>query len=263
MSSPFPGMDPYLEGPLWTSVHTQLSVELARQLSPMLRPKYVARTPKRFVIATAEDEDDIIVSTADAYPDVSVVRTNEDATPFGSAAFDSSPLQLATVMPSAIPHVTVEIRDVAHQQLVTAIEVLSPTNKRGRGREEYIERRERFLLSSAHLIEIDLLRSGQRVPMQRSLPAAPYFVFLSRAKRRPMVDVWRIGLSEVLPTIPVPLLNGDVDVPLDLQRAMTRVYDEFNYDLDIDYGRPPHVALADIDAAWARERIAAWNGGSR
>ncbi|HZK81443.1 MAG TPA: DUF4058 family protein [Humisphaera sp.] len=263
MPSPFPGMDPYLEGPLWTSVHTQLSVEIARQLSPMLRPRYVARTPKRFVIATAEDEDDITVSTADTYPDVSVAKTSDSSTPFGSTAFDSSPLQLATVMPAAIPHVTVEIRDVANQQLVTAIEVLSPTNKRGRGREEYVERRERFLLSADHLIEIDLLRTGQRVPMVRKLPSAPYFVVLSRAKRRPIIDVWRIQLNEILPTIPIPLANGDADVPLDLRRAMASVYDEFNYDLDIDYGRPPHIALNEADAAWAREQIATWRGSSR
>ena len=99
--------------------------------------------------------------------------------------------------------------------------------------------------------------------MQRKLPPAPYFEFLSRAKRRPIVDVWPIRLNEKLPTIPVPLLNGDADVPLDLQRAMTSVYDEFNYDLDIDYARPPHVALTHADTAWARERIAIWKGGTR
>ena len=32
MPSPFPGMDPYLEGSLWMTVNTQLSAEIARQL---------------------------------------------------------------------------------------------------------------------------------------------------------------------------------------------------------------------------------------
>ena len=30
MPSPFPGMDPYLEGSAWMGVHTELSVEIAR-----------------------------------------------------------------------------------------------------------------------------------------------------------------------------------------------------------------------------------------
>src|SRR5829696_3953267 len=59
MPSPFPGMDPYLEGSLWTNVHTQLSVEIARQLAPRLRPRYLPFTEKRFVVAAPEDEDGI------------------------------------------------------------------------------------------------------------------------------------------------------------------------------------------------------------
>ena len=69
-----------------------------------------------------------------------------------------------------------------NRQLVTAIEVLSPTNKRGEGRGEYLARRRRLFLSTAHLMEIDLLRGGKRVPMQKALPPAPYFVFLSRPR---------------------------------------------------------------------------------
>ena len=37
MPSPFPGMDPYLEGSLWMSVHTDLAVGIARQLNRQIR----------------------------------------------------------------------------------------------------------------------------------------------------------------------------------------------------------------------------------
>src|SRR6266403_3198531 len=84
MPSPFPGMDPFLEGRHWMGVHTQLCAEIARQLTPRIVPKYVALTNERFVVETTEK----------------------------------------------VPHVTVELRDTANRQLVTAIEVLSPTNKR-------------------------------------------------------------------------------------------------------------------------------------
>jgi Protein of unknown function (DUF4058) len=163
----------------------------------------------------------------------------------------AAPLELATIIPAPIPHVTVEIRDTANRQLVTAIEVLSPTNKRGDGRAEYLGKRRRLLLSTAHLLEIDLLRQGQRVPMQSPLPSAPYFVFLSRVEKRPITEIWPIKLTEPLPAVPVPLLPGDKDEALDLQQVFTTTYDLLGYDLAVDYTRPPEICLPQEDAAWA------------
>ncbi len=174
MPSPFPGMDPYLEGSLWTSVHTQLGVEIQRQLMPLLRPKYIALTTERFVITTANSDPDADApARTDIYPDVSVARAEWGVATARPGTALVAPLQLATVMPDAIPHVSVEIRDVSERRLVTDIEILSPTNKRSEGRSEYIVRRQRLLLSAAHLIEIDLLRVGQRVPMQKPFPQTP------------------------------------------------------------------------------------------
>jgi Protein of unknown function (DUF4058) len=41
MPSPFPGMDPYLEGSLWTTFHFSLAAEIVRQLSPKVPPRYL------------------------------------------------------------------------------------------------------------------------------------------------------------------------------------------------------------------------------
>jgi hypothetical protein len=254
MPSPFPGMDPYLEGSLWTAVHTQLSVEIARQLAPRLRPRYAPVTTERFVPETA---DGVGVTHADIYPDAAVAEAGPVPLQGGGAAVATAPLQLATVMPAAIPHITIEIRDTANRQLVTAIEVLSPTNKRGEGREEYLIKRRRLLLSSAHLMEIDLLGQGQRVPMQQPLPPARYFVFLSRAEQRPVLDVWPLSLADPLPDVPVPLLPGDADVMLHLQEALTTTYNAFSYDLLVDYTRPPEVPLSPQEMAWAEARLRA------
>lgn len=205
MPSPFPGMDPYLEGSLWTTLHFSLAAELVRQLAPRLRPRYL--------VLPVEEE--------------------------------------------AVPHVTIEIRDTAERTLVTAIEILSPTNKRGQGRVEYLAKREGILLSTAHLLEIDLLRQGQRVPMREPLPPAPYFVFLSRGRERPFTEVWPISQRELLPIVPVPLLPDDADVPLDLQLVFTNVYDLLNYDLVVDYRQPPAIPLDEADAAWAENCLQA------
>ena len=72
MPSPFPGMDPYLEGALWTTVHFSLSAEIVRQLAPKLRPRYLVLPAERFVTETPES---VAISTADIYPDVSVAET--------------------------------------------------------------------------------------------------------------------------------------------------------------------------------------------
>lgn len=254
MPSPFPGMDPYLEGDLWTSVHAQLGAEVARQLMPRLRPRYAALTEKRYVVTSHEDAE---VSIEGRYPDVGVVETATSPTSGLGLAIATAPLQMMTAWPDPVPHTWVEIRDTATRRLVTAIEFLSPTNKRGTGRREYLRKRRRFLISTAHLLEIDLVRQGRRVPMVQALPPAAYFIFLSRADSRPLTEVWPIGLDHPLPTVPVPLLKGDADVPLDLQWALTNVYDLCGYDLVVDYTRPPDVTLPPDAMAWADERLRA------
>ncbi len=255
MPSPFPGMDPYLEGSLWTTVHSQLAPEIARQLAPKISPKYLAMTMEAFYC----DAPDSVAVTARRvlYPDVGVADRGDSSGANTGIAVAPAPLQLETVMPTPVPHVNVEIRDRATRELVTAIELLSPTNKRGDGRVEYLLKRGRLLRSNAHLLEIDLIRSGQRVPMLRPLPNAPYFVFIGRAENRPFMDVWPIRLEDRLPTVPVPLLEGDPDVPLDLQLALTNIYDLCRYDLAVDYSRPAEVALTPELAAWADERLRA------
>lgn len=264
MPSPFPGMDPYLEGPQWLSFHTQFSVEIARQLTPRLLPRYVARTPQRYVTAMPETAEGVVVSESSVYPDVSVVERDSSAVRRGGATgMLAAPLEVTTVIPDVVPHVTVEIRDVESGLLVAAIEVLSPTNKQGDGREEYLRRRQRLLLSTAHLMEIDLLRKGKRIPTEEPLPAQPYFVFLSRANRRPITEVWPIALEQPLSTVPVPLLPGDADIPLNLQEAMRNVYDQFGYEVGLDYARPPKASLTQAERAWVEERLQTWRASKK
>jgi hypothetical protein len=154
----------------------------------------------------------------------------------------------------------VEVREIGTLQLVAAIEILSPVNKQP-GHEahgEYLRKRREMLRSGAHLMEIDLLRAGRRPPLERPVPPAPYYVLLSRASRRPKVEVWPVQLCEKLPTVPVPLLEPDPDAPLDLAAVVAAVYERGGYARLIDYLQPPPLPrLSDAEAAWLDEHLRA------
>lgn len=253
MPNPFPGMDPYLEGPVWTTVHTSLVNEIAHQLAPKLRPKYLALPQERITVTVP---DPLETHSRFRVPDVGVYES--DATQLqdrGSVA--TAPLVLNALIPESVPDPYIEIRDVEQRRLVTAIEVLSPANKRGPGAEEFRKKRLELLSGEVHYLEVDLLRVGGRFPLAGPLPSVPYFVFLSRANRRPRVEVWPIPLEQSLPTVPVPLLAGDPDVPLDLQQALQAVYDWYSYDRAADHSGEPPVPLTPDQQIWADERLRA------
>lgn len=242
-------MDPYLEGSEWGSLHVALCAEIARQLAPQLRPRYIVRTMRRFV---TDSEEDVAISAGPMYPDVGVTpRSIGEAV----SAWGEPPLHMTLALVAPEPRVAVEIRDASGHGLVTALELLSLANKRGDGRAEYLARRQRLLHSAVHLVEIDLLRSGRRLPLREPLPPAAYFAYVSRADQRPVAEVWPIRLEQPLPTIPIPLRAPDPDAALDLQAALTAVYDDLGYDLAIDYRQPPEVPLDAEAAQWARRRL--------
>lgn len=252
MPPPFPGMDPYLEGDDWTSFQTHLATEIARQLTPLLRPKYVALPEKRFEVM-----DDGALAIESIYPDVGVAGVTALASNAADRAVAAAPYHLQTIIEERAPHTWIEICDNAERRLVTTIEILSPWNKRGSGRDEYLDKRHKLLRSSSHLVEIDLLRAGRRLPMKDPLPPASYYVLVSRAEERPMVEVWPIALQDPLPDFPVPLLAGDADVRLNLQAAVQTVYDLGGFDLVLDYTHSLSPALPDEQAAWAAELVRA------
>lgn len=255
MPSPFPGMDPYLEGYLWPDVHHRLATALSRQLTPRLRPRYVARL-EIYIVEDSAPEAEIGIM----YPDVEVLlvgqqhpkRPNASAEQPGGMA---APLVLPMLEPVTVRIAMVEIRDVAHNQLVTCIEILSPVNKREPGLTHYRQKRQRRYAASVHLLEIDLLRRGMHPLSHPRLPDVPYLVTLTRAQAG-QVEVWPIELRNPLPTVPVPLHAPDPDVPLELGAALASIYDEAAYDLSIDYTQAvPPPALAPADAAWVQTLV--------
>ena len=67
MSSPFPGMNPYLENPrLWPQVHKRLIVEIADAMNPQLLPQYWMSIEERVYQTTdTNGEDSLLVGIPD------------------------------------------------------------------------------------------------------------------------------------------------------------------------------------------------------
>lgn len=254
--SPFPGMDPYLEAPgLWPDVHNSLTNIFREQLTPLLAPKYVAELDTQIVIDRVGDEPP---RTQGVLPDVTITgpaSPRPDSSGREAATVVSiAPAPLRMVIPMSVPTrlISVYIRQRETDRLVTVIELLSPVNKRsGDGRREYLEKRATFLDTGVHLIEIDLLRQGPRMPLEGTLPDSAYLVVVSNAYERPTCDVWPIGLRQPLPTLMVPLVRPDPPVPLDMGQALRTAYERARYDLRVDYASPPTPPLSPTDAAWA------------
>ncbi len=253
MPSPFPGMDPYIESPmLWSDFHNDLASEIRAQLNRDIQPRYFARlTP----YVTYESVD--IGQIYRIIPDVGVSQLQPPPESSAAATATITPPLAESRVPWEMPlrlH-RVEIRATETQQLVTVIEILSPVNKRPSHQAyvAYQRKRRDILRSEVHLIEIDLLRGGERPPLERPVPTAPYYVVLSRQEHRPRVGVWPIQLADRLPVLPIPLLAPDPDVPLPLGEVVASVYERGAYAQQIDYTQPPPPpALSEADAAWVK-----------
>ena len=141
---------------------------------------------------------------------------------------------------------------------VTVIELLSPSNKRGGpGRKLYRSKQRDVLRSDAHLVEIDLLRTGRHavaVPegLARSRGPYDYLTCVSRARRpRDEFELYPRSLRRPLPTVLVPLAGDDPDLRVDLGPVLARTYEAGAYRDRIDYARPCVPPLSAEDQAWA------------
>lgn len=251
-------MDPYIEDPeIWGDFHGDLSAEIRAELNRVLQPRYVARLVPRVSYEIIE-----IAEKHTARPDVAVWQPQPPRSQMSEsvAVITDSPVESLVQVELPLRLYTVEVRETGMLRLVTAIEILSPVNKRPAHEacQEYLRKRRELLRSETHLLEIDLLRGGVRPPLERPVPPAAYYVTLSRVNRRPVVEVWPIQLWAKLPVVPVPLLEPDPDVALDLGSLVAAVYERGAYARLIGYQAPPPLpSLSAMESAWVDEHLRA------
>jgi hypothetical protein len=262
MKSPFPGMDPFIEAcGLWEDFHGHLIEHISLRLADDVPDRYIVRTGERSYFVLLESTGmtsrpflpDVRVSTARTQPKAGKRKTATD----GSAASGKVVLMRALIEDEH-REAFVEIREAdAEQRLVTCIEVLSPANKQpgSPGWEQYQRKRQSLMLGGVNLVEIDLLRGGQRMRMLDTWPNSPYTFLVARAHTGQLCRVWAASFQRRLPPIPVPLAKPDPEIPLDLQPMIASIYRRFRYSRSIDYNTPLTPALIDEEAAWVQKRL--------
>ncbi len=258
MSSPFPGMDPFLENPArWPTVHQGMISLMWMELNRILPKPYVADIGERVYM---------IVPPKDVYPDVYVLKHPGKRRRSGNGRAAAAVLEADT--PVEVEFAEEHVREVFIQihlkdepgTLVGMIEILSPTNKNpGEGRELYLEKQQKVLKSPAHLIEIDLLRAGHHtVAVPRDcLPAEgwDYLVCLHRGGWRNKFHYWPVPLPQRLPRITVPLLDKDPDVVVDLQAMLDQCYEAGRLAERLDYRGACPPPLAKKTLKWINELL--------
>jgi len=247
MKNPFPGMNPYLEQH-WGDVHARATVYIADQLHPRLPSGLVVRAEEQITIDEGERSYAL-------RPDVHIAELKEGqraglanpADDFGIAVADP-----VVVLLDPDVQRWVEIRDSAGR-LITVIELLSPTNKSDAGQAAYRRRQGAYIAGGVNLIEIDLLRRGERVI---SLPSenvpnnsrTPYIVCV-RAAEPGQREIYPMALRARLPAIRTPLRPTDRDVALDLQPVIDQSFERGHYSV-LDYARDPEPPISDADRKW-------------
>ncbi len=147
----------------------------------------------------------------------------------------------------------IEVRRLSDRSVVTAIELLSPTNKKGAGRQDYLDKRNGILMRDVHLVELDLLVAGRRLPLGGAYPEGDYHAIIGRIESRPNFQVYSWSVRQPLPTLPIPLKVPDPDIGVDLAAVYATAYDRGRYLRSVDYSASLSLPLAADDRAWAED----------
>jgi hypothetical protein len=242
-------MDPYLE-PHWLDVHTKLVAYAADQLNTCLPDDLIASTEERVAV---ESEDDEHLFGPDVRPFEPPAAETGIVEVTGGGATARYRL-LARAEP--ITERFIRVIEAGSERLVTVIEIVSPTNKRGNGLGAFRSKRAELLGSGVNFVEIDLVRAGNWKALLRPHHCPKKALSHYRVTFRVPGDEGAVMLEPIflrarLPTIVIPLRRNDPRVDLDLQELLDQVYVKGRYSRRLDYRRDLVPPLDVVDAAWA------------
>jgi hypothetical protein len=257
MKSPFPGMDPYLE-PHWLDVHSSLANNARDSLNEHLPADLIASVEERIAVQSESGVDQIYG------PDVRVFQPPAERRTFveePAGGLIVAPFRLFVQVDPIIER-SIRILEPGNERLITVIEFISPTNKKGDGLRAFIDKREELLQSGVNFVEVDLVRAGDWRKLLRPHQADQNAVSIYRVTVRVPQDpaavyLFPIRLQDRLPSQVLPLRKGDPEIKLELQSHIEHAYVSGRYDRRIDYTKPCEPPLDSEDAAFADELLKA------
>ncbi len=260
-------MDPYLErSDLWQGFHNRLLTYLCDALQPELPEGYVATLEVRVYLEHVAEGP----LRERRVPDLEVLRS--PSAPGGTALLERPAVASAGYW-VADPAVEVReayltVRSLGDEELVTAVELLSPSNKRaGEGRTQYQRKQEEYLRAGASLVEVDLLRGGlatvaATVRHPEAVPQSAYSYCTFRSYKRSGYWVEPFTLRDALPPLVIPVA-GDLPEPvLDLQALLQRAYAIGRFDWLLRHRPPLNPPLSGQDQEWVDTILAGGSGVS-
>jgi hypothetical protein len=255
MPSPFPGMDPYLESPVyWQDFHSTFIGALREQIADVLPGQYFAKIEEELVLLEPGEDDryarsDVLVGREG--------RSTKTSSTGGAAVAEIEPATLHNITNyDPETHVYIEIRRLPTREVVTVVEVLSPTNKQGEGRGVYLDRRGQLLRREINVVDLDLLRAGKRIVLKEQLPPGHYYALVSRVDRKPECQVYSRTIRQALPTIAIPLKSPDSDVRVNIGEAFRVAYQRGRYAQMVNYNEPaPAAGLNGDEMEWVSQVV--------
>jgi hypothetical protein len=252
-------MDLYLETlAFWSDFHARFIYNWSDALADILPEQYEARIDEKVRLVEVNPSRRKLIE-----PDVALMRRESSNTP------PPAPAGVATLEPVTLTldieeeerhERWIEILHRPERSVVAVLELLSPTNKEEPGRGDCIAKRNALLRHPIHLVELDLLIGGRRLPPENDLPGGDYYVLVSRGERRPECQAYAWRMRQPLPAIPIPLLPPDPDVWVDLAAVFAVTYERGRYARDLDYTAPPPITLDDETRTWVMQQLQRGNG---
>lgn len=252
MRNPFPGVDPYLEHPgIWSDFHDTFVNYWREAIAERLPENYDARLKERVTLVESFDQP-----RKSIVPDVLVAQTGPHESRSAGRASGAAvlePVVVPLLIPERVAEPYIEIYTFPDEVLVAVLEVLSPANKPAPDRRDYLLKRDAVLRQEVHLVELDLLRGGQRLPALKPLPPGDYYAFIAHRERRPNCNVYAWSVRQPLPLLPIPLNPPDHDIIIDLGAVYNQAYERGRYSRRLKHFETPSVPLTDDDLPWAIE----------
>lgn len=240
-------MDPYLEDPvLWPDFHVTLIVAMRAELNPRLPRGYLAATDRHVWIEAPKGR-----KRRPREPDVFVSRTEGRARAAQAPAAAVAPRTITLPRLDRKGRPYLKIVDRSDRRVVTVLELLSPSNKApGDDHQDYLAKREEYLVAGVNLVEINLLRGGKSPPLgELGSAELQYYILACRARELPEAKVWPFTVRDSFPDFTIPL-GPKVEVSFNLRPCADRAFQEARYDQEIDYDRPPEPPFSGPDADW-------------